>query len=92
MNTGIDGVIEDCRVRAAEALDCPDLRKHKVRAISSSFLLSAVHPHYFWQYDLRVVLVHDGFYGRGHLYSYVKQKGVWWKVVDHTSTEVCHHI
>ncbi|KAI0718526.1 hypothetical protein C8T65DRAFT_638279 [Cerioporus squamosus] len=40
------------------------------------------------RYDLRVVLVHDGLYGRSHLYSYVKQKGKWWKTVDHVVTEV----
>lgn len=40
------------------------------------------------QYDLRVVLVHDGFHGRSHLYSYVKHKGVWWKTVDYVVTEV----
>ncbi|RDX44562.1 hypothetical protein OH76DRAFT_1466134 [Lentinus brumalis] len=40
------------------------------------------------RYDLRVVLVHDGLYGRSHLYSYVKQKGKWWKTVDYAVTEV----
>lgn len=32
--------------------------------------------------------MHDGFYGRGHLYSYVKQKSQWWKISDHSATEV----
>ncbi|KAH9949345.1 hypothetical protein B0H21DRAFT_820149 [Amylocystis lapponica] len=40
------------------------------------------------RYDLRAVLVHDGLYGRNHLYSYVKQKGVWWKTLDFSVTEV----
>ncbi|EMD37136.1 hypothetical protein CERSUDRAFT_65841 [Gelatoporia subvermispora B] len=40
------------------------------------------------RYDLRVVLAHDGLYGRNHLYSYVKQKGRWWKTVDYLVTEV----
>ncbi|OCH87159.1 hypothetical protein OBBRIDRAFT_827877 [Obba rivulosa] len=40
------------------------------------------------RYDLRVVLVHDGLYGRSHLYSYVKQKDKWWKTVDYLVTEV----
>ncbi|KZT08631.1 uncharacterized protein LAESUDRAFT_811244 [Laetiporus sulphureus 93-53] len=40
------------------------------------------------RYDLRVVLVHDGLYGRNHLYSYVKHKNAWWKTVDYAVTEV----
>ncbi|TFY68606.1 hypothetical protein EVJ58_g910 [Rhodofomes roseus] len=40
------------------------------------------------RYDLRVVLVHDGLYGRKHLYSYVKEKGMWWKTQDYIVTEV----
>ncbi|KAH9929699.1 uncharacterized protein B0H18DRAFT_873777 [Fomitopsis serialis] len=43
------------------------------------------------RYDLRVVLVHDGLYGRKHLYSYVKEKGTWWKTQDYLVTEVRHH-
>ena len=39
------------------------------------------------KYDLRVVLMHDGFYGRNHLYSYVKHKGVWWKTTENTVIE-----
>ena len=34
------------------------------------------------QYDLRVVFVHDGLYGRKHLYSYVHDKSCWWKIAD----------
>ncbi|KAK7683627.1 hypothetical protein QCA50_013465 [Cerrena zonata] len=41
-----------------------------------------------YRYDLRVVLVHDGLYGRSHVYSYVKQNDKWWKVVDYSVTEV----
>jgi predicted SprT family Zn-dependent metalloprotease len=40
------------------------------------------------QYDLRVVFVHDGLFGRKQFYSYVKDKGVWWKTVDNEVTEV----
>ncbi|KAI0643929.1 hypothetical protein C8Q79DRAFT_977495 [Trametes meyenii] len=40
------------------------------------------------RYDLRAVIVHDGFFGRSHLYSYVKYKGKWWKTVDYLVTEV----
>ncbi|TFY81122.1 hypothetical protein EWM64_g2892 [Hericium alpestre] len=40
------------------------------------------------QYDLRVVLVHDGLPGRNHLYSYVQHLDRWWKTVDYTVTEV----
>lgn len=40
------------------------------------------------RYDLRVVLMHDGLYGRSHLYSYVNDNGTWWKTVDWAVTEV----
>lgn len=40
------------------------------------------------RYDLRVVLMHDGLYGRSHLYSYVNDNGTWWKTVDWSVTEV----
>ena len=50
--------------------------------VVGSQLISAV------KYDLRVVLMHDGFQGRNHIYSYVKYKGVWWKTVDSVVTEV----
>ncbi|KAI8972449.1 hypothetical protein BD414DRAFT_560365 [Trametes punicea] len=40
------------------------------------------------RYDLRAVIVHDGLFGRSHLYSYVKYKGKWWKTVDYMVTEV----
>ncbi|KAJ7084967.1 hypothetical protein C8R44DRAFT_821787, partial [Mycena epipterygia] len=39
-------------------------------------------------YDLRAVLVHTGLPGRKHIYSYVHEKGTWWKTVDYTVTEV----
>ncbi|KIJ59889.1 hypothetical protein HYDPIDRAFT_99805 [Hydnomerulius pinastri MD-312] len=34
------------------------------------------------RYDLRVVFMHDGLYGRKHLYSYVHDKSSWWKIAD----------
>ncbi|OJA16555.1 hypothetical protein AZE42_00636 [Rhizopogon vesiculosus] len=40
------------------------------------------------RYDLRVVLVHDGLYGRKHLYSYVQEKGAWWRIEDASVTQV----
>lgn len=40
------------------------------------------------RYDLRVVFMHDGVYGRSHLYSYVNDNGTWWKTVDWVVTEV----
>ncbi|KAI9068656.1 hypothetical protein FKP32DRAFT_1561274 [Trametes sanguinea] len=43
------------------------------------------------RYDLRAVIVHDGLFGRSHLYSYVKSKGKWWKTVDYAVTEVRPH-
>ncbi|KAJ7770452.1 hypothetical protein B0H16DRAFT_1306638 [Mycena metata] len=43
-------------------------------------------------YDLRSVLVHTGLPGRKHIYSYVHDKGVWWKIVDYTVTEVSEEV
>ncbi|KAJ7039735.1 hypothetical protein C8F04DRAFT_277914 [Mycena alexandri] len=43
-------------------------------------------------YDLRSVLVHTGLPGRKHIYSYVHDKGVWWKTVDYTVTEVSEEV
>ncbi|KAG1743750.1 uncharacterized protein EDB91DRAFT_1247238 [Suillus paluster] len=40
------------------------------------------------RYDLRVVLVHNGLYGRKHLYSYVQEKGAWWRIEDTSITQV----
>jgi len=31
--------------------------------------------------------MHDGVYGRSHLYSYVNDNGTWWKTVDWVVTE-----
>ncbi|KAG6811358.1 hypothetical protein H0H92_007823 [Tricholoma furcatifolium] len=40
-------------------------------------------------YDLRAVLMHTGFPGRKHIYSYIQDShGVWWKTLDHAVTEV----
>ncbi|PCH34125.1 hypothetical protein WOLCODRAFT_113208 [Wolfiporia cocos MD-104 SS10] len=39
------------------------------------------------RYDLRVVLVHDGLFGRNHIYSYVKDRDTWWKTMDYSVTE-----
>lgn len=33
--------------------------------------------------------MHDGMYGRTHLYSYVNDNGTWWKTVDWAVTEAC---
>ncbi|KAG1888259.1 hypothetical protein F4604DRAFT_1916175 [Suillus subluteus] len=40
------------------------------------------------RYDLRAVLVHDGLYGRKHLYSYVQEKGAWWRIEDTSISQV----
>ncbi|KAG2134094.1 hypothetical protein DEU56DRAFT_950266 [Suillus clintonianus] len=40
------------------------------------------------RYDLRVALVHDGLYGRKHLYSYVQEKGAWWRIEDSSISQV----
>jgi len=41
-----------------------------------------------YRYDLRAVLVHDGLLGRKQIYSYVQDKGTWWKSIDTAVTEV----
>jgi hypothetical protein len=38
-----------------------------------------------------VVFIHDGIFGRKHLYSYVEDKGKWWKTFGNTVTEVIKH-
>ncbi|KAJ7131562.1 hypothetical protein C8R43DRAFT_1024703 [Mycena crocata] len=43
-------------------------------------------------YDLRAVLVHTGLPGRKHIYSYVFDKGTWWKTVDYMVTEVTEDV
>ncbi|GJE98692.1 hypothetical protein PsYK624_149270 [Phanerochaete sordida] len=40
------------------------------------------------KYELRAVLMHDGFYGRNHLHSYTKHKGTWWKTTENSVFEV----
>ena len=40
------------------------------------------------QYDLRAVLVHDGLFGRNHIYSFVEHAGKWWKTQDGVVVEV----
>ncbi|KAJ6460764.1 hypothetical protein C8R47DRAFT_1226138 [Mycena vitilis] len=45
-----------------------------------------------YPYDLRAVLVHTGLPGRKHIYSYVHDKGTWWKTVDYTVTEVSEDV
>ena len=57
------------------------------RTFVATIVTLAMLDQYHWQYDLRVVLVHDGLYGRNHLYSYIKHKGQWWKTVDYNVTK-----
>ena len=83
--TAIDANITRMQAEAQGLLDCPELQKHRVRPYASRTPTS---PEPLLQYDLRVVLVHDGLFGRSHLYSYVKQNGKWWKTVDYQVTEV----
>lgn len=73
------------KAEAEQILDCPGLQDYKVRHRRSALYL---YVHAKSQYELRAVLMHDGIYGRNHLYSYVKYRGGWWKTVEHTITEV----
>lgn len=42
-----------------------------------------------YQYELHAILYHDGLYGLGHTYSYIRQHdGKWWKVSDGVAKEV----
>ncbi|KAI0320404.1 hypothetical protein OF83DRAFT_594280 [Amylostereum chailletii] len=44
------------------------------------------------RYDLRAVLMHDGLYGRSHVYSYVQSEQRWWCTVDHAVNEVSEDV
>ncbi|KAF9224715.1 hypothetical protein BS17DRAFT_751550 [Gyrodon lividus] len=44
------------------------------------------------RYDLRVVFMHDGLYGRKHLYSYVHDKSSWWKIADSSIEKVSEEV
>jgi len=41
-----------------------------------------------YRYDLRAVLVHDGQFGRSHIYSYTYDKEKWWLTNDQEVHEV----
>ena len=58
--------------------NCNDTRHVRIRGLLQPDTLSV----WVLQYDLRVVFVHDGLYGRKHLYSYVHDKSCWWKIAD----------
>ncbi|KAH8083351.1 hypothetical protein BXZ70DRAFT_958549 [Cristinia sonorae] len=60
------------------------ISKHQTK-VASVFDCPELQKH---RYDLRFVIVHDGLYGRNHLYSYVNQRGQWWKTVDYHVTQV----
>ncbi|KAF8839694.1 hypothetical protein BDN67DRAFT_737341 [Paxillus ammoniavirescens] len=44
------------------------------------------------RYDLRVVFMHDGLYGRKHLYSYVHDRSSWWKIADSLIEKVSEEV
>jgi len=54
------------------------------KEIDTTFDDKALQKH---RYDLRAVLLNDGFTGRSHIYSYVEHNGTWWKTLDYTVTE-----
>lgn len=64
--------------------DVPELQRLEVRFL---LLFIAVNLKHF-KYTLRVVLMHDGMIGRKHLYSYVNNRGTWWKTLDHDVSQV----
>ena len=67
------------RNEAATMLDCPELKQVRVRRRHTTCFYKCLSG---FQYDLRVVFIHDGLYGRKHLYSYVYDKDQWWKIAD----------
>ena len=85
--------MEKLRADSISIFDCPELQNNRV-GISSAVarVHSSINTASLIQYDLRAVLYQDGFFGRTHIYSYVKdyETGVWWKTVDHDVTEVRH--
>lgn len=80
--SAIDAQITQLKEKSAVLYDCPELKQHRVSARSAT-ISTMLNRRACLQYDLRAVLVHDGLFGRMHLYSYVEQDGVWWKTVDH---------
>ena len=77
-HTAIDEQLDKTRDEAATMLDCPELKQVQVRHCHAAQFYSLSG----FQYDLRVVFIHDGLYGRKHLYNYVYDKGQWWKIAD----------
>lgn len=70
-------------------LECPELKQ--VRVCLSSVMIGIavlITTGHVLQYDLRVVFLHDGLYGRKHLYSYVRDRNKWWKIADTTIERV----
>ncbi|KAF9242275.1 hypothetical protein BU15DRAFT_44007 [Melanogaster broomeanus] len=61
-----------------------------LRAEVASLLVCAELQHV--RYDLRVVFMHDGLYGRKHLYSYVHDKSSWWKIADSLIEKVSEEV
>lgn len=84
LSSAIQTQKENLKDQLSQIFEGPELREHRVPYIAF--------VHWTWltplQYDLRVVLMHDGLYGRSHLYSYVNDNGMWWKTVDRSVTEV----
>jgi len=74
-----DEQLHKMRNEAATMLDCPELKQVRVRRCHVACFYKCLSE---FQYDLRVVFIHDGLYGRKHLYSYVHDKGQWWKIAD----------
>ncbi|TCD67354.1 hypothetical protein EIP91_000221 [Steccherinum ochraceum] len=60
------------------------IKKYQTQA-SSVFDCPELQEH---RYDLRVVLVHDGLFGRTRVYSYIQQGEQWWKSLDYHVTKV----
>lgn len=86
----IDGKISQLKKESESLLDIPELQKLRVCPTDSLSTPAEVDflCHSSFKYDLRAVLIYTGIPGRKHLYSYVNEKGKWWKTVDNTIEEV----
>lgn len=82
----LDGRIKELTAEAEGLFDNPDLHQYGVCRVYLTQVYVANLP---IQYDLRAVIMHDGLFGRSHVYCYTKDsKGSWWKIVDYQVSEV----
>ncbi|KAI0340340.1 hypothetical protein BDW22DRAFT_1360280 [Trametopsis cervina] len=77
-------------VRIEEKIKSIDVAIEACKARAATALVSPELQRH--RYDLRAVLMHDGLYGRNHLYTYTKYKGAWWKAMEYDIHEVSEDV